>query len=328
MRFPASAKHLLQLLADTHFRSGAELSRSLGIGRTMVWKHIGRLRDFGIEIESVKGKGYRLPQPLELLDKSTIFEPISTHAKSLINELKIFEQIDSTNAYLLESAAKDLSSGWVCIAESQTGGRGRLGRGWVSPFGCNLYLSLLWRFEKGASATSGLSLAAGVAVVRALKRLGINESGLKWPNDIVWKQRKLGGLLIELSGDSLGPCAVIVGLGINVHMPPKHGREISQDWVDLAEIAGIAKIGRNCLASAILNELLPIMANYESTGLTPYLREWRNHDCINGKWVNLYLGNRVIEGAMRGITDDGLLVIDSEQGELLTFASGEVSFRN
>lgn len=294
----------------------------------MVWKQIAKLRDFGIEIESVKGKGYRLIQPLELFDRTSIFKAVANPAKGLISDLKIYDQIDSTNTYLLNRLAAGLSSGQVCIAESQTKGRGRLGRDWVSPFGCNLYLSLLWRFQNGAGASSGLSLAAGVAVVRALENLGISQLGLKWPNDILWQQRKLGGLLIEISGDSLGPCAVIVGLGINLYMPLQHGKEITQDWVDLAEIAGAgsAKIGRNCLAGAILNKLLPIIASYESTGLTPYLQDWRKHDCIDGQTVSLCHGNRDIEGIMRGITDDGLLLIDDKQGQRLRFASGEVSF--
>ena len=117
----------------------------------------------------------------------------------------------------------------VCFAEHQSAGKGRRGRQWVSPFGSNIYMSILWRFQQdGIACTAGLSLAVGVAVIRALKTYGFNEVGLKWPNDIYCQGKKLGGILIEVSGEADGPCAVIIGLGLNLFLPEIQGQTITR----------------------------------------------------------------------------------------------------
>ena len=326
MRFNATKLELIQLLADGDFHSGSKLATLLGISRSAVWKHIEGFSDFDLEIVAVSGKGYRLTQPLELLKQSTIEALLSPSAKTLLNDLEIHPKIDSTNRYLVNSVEQGCRSGTVCLAEMQTAGRGRLGRQWISPFGRNIYLSLLWRFSGGPGTLSGLSLAAGVAIVRAFKNSGVHEIGLKWPNDIYWRKRKLGGILVEVLGEANGPCSAVIGLGINFYIPERSARSIDQDWTDLEHITGDTRPSRNAMVSGILNELTPIVEGFEKTGLKPYLDEWRKWDCVRGESVTLCAGNSKICGEVLGITDDGLLILRDQQGQVSHFASGEVSF--
>ena len=231
MIFTEKHQKILNLLADGEFHSGTELSAALAVSRAAVWKYLHSLSELGLEINAVSGKGYRLEKALELLSAQQIKESLSLKTLSLLSKLEIHPQIQSTNTYLAE-CAKTVQSGRVCFAESQTAGRGRRGRQWVSPFGSNLYLSILWQFDNGFAAISGLSLAIGVAVVRALSEIGINEIGLKWPNDIYWQHKKLGGILIEVSGESSGECHAIIGLGLNLYLPEKETTGITQPWTD------------------------------------------------------------------------------------------------
>ena len=185
---------------------------------------------------------------------------------------------------------------------------------------------MLWRFQQGGIAsTSGLSLVIGVVVIRVLKSLGFTEVGLKWPNDIYCLGKKLGGILIEVSGESDGPCSVVIGLGLNLYLSESQGQEITQSWTDLSKLAS-KPTSRNQLAGAILNELLTIVNNYEQVGIAPYLAEWRSYDCLKGLPAVLYVGQQTIEGIVEGINDEGLLLLKKQDGCVQAYASGEVSF--
>jgi BirA family biotin operon repressor/biotin-[acetyl-CoA-carboxylase] ligase len=229
---------------------------------------------------------------------------------------------------LLDIAQQQPASAWVCLAEYQTAGKGRRGRTWVSPFGHNIYVSLLWRFQDGPAAIAGLSLAIGVAVIRALRQAGITEAGLKWPNDIYWRGRKLAGILIEVSGESSGPCHAVIGLGLNLYLPPVQAEAIEQAWVDLQQIVGEPfTLQRNRWVALLLNEIVPVVADYPTRNLSDYVSEWRNYDCMSGQAVNIFMGEQVFAGIVRGVDDQGLLLLEDDAGNLRTFASGEVSFR-
>lgn len=319
--------NIIQYLADGEFHSGSELALRLGISRSAIWKQIKGFDELGLEVFAVPGKGYRLSSPLELLDHSTITSFLTPSVIERVTRMEIHHQIDSTNQYLIRSAASADSTGTVCLAEMQTAGRGRYGRRWVSPFGHNIYLSLLWRFNQGPAILSGLSLAVGVAVMRSLCLIGISDAGLKWPNDILYRRQKLGGILIEVTGESNGPFVAVIGLGLNVKISAQGGRLISQDWTDLEHLLGHRLPSRNALVSIILNELVPILSDYENTGIQPYLSEWRRWDCVRGSEVTLYVGNSEVHGEVLGITDDGLLMIRDKSGRLSQYASGEISFR-
>lgn len=320
---------LLRLLADGRFHSGTELARVLDVSRSAVWKHVHALDDLGIELVGVSGKGYRLQRPLQLLDRQHIQGRLEARAEALISGLEIYPAIASTNGYLMELARHTESTGRVCLAEYQTAGKGRRGRAWVSPFGHNIYLSILWRYQNGPGAIAGLSLALGVAVARALSRAGVQEVGLKWPNDIYWRERKLAGILIEVSGESSGPCHAVIGLGLNLYLPEQQAEAIEQAWVDLRTIMGDDVMRqRNSLVALLLNEMLPVIADFEEQTLRAFVGDWRKWDCMRGKAVSIYIGEQAFTGIVRGIDDQGLLLLEDEQGKQRAFASGEVSFRS
>lgn len=322
-----SRKKLLRLLSGGGFCSGSFLADQLGTSRTTVWKQIGSLTEFGLEIDAVSGRGYRLIRPLELLDEGRIRSQLKASVNKRIREFYIHDQIDSTNRFLSSKLSESGTHGSICLAESQTAGKGRGGRTWVSPFGHNIYFSLAWRYSGGPASVSGLSLAIGVSVVRALSALGISDLGLKWPNDVLWNGKKLGGILIELSGDTHGPCAVVVGLGLNYAMSRDVGAAICQEWVDLDTITHASNPGRNQLVASLINEILPAVAEFDQTGLGPFLIDWRGLDGMKGKDVVLHMGSRKFAGTVVGISDDGLILLNTDDEGIRTFASGEVSFR-
>ncbi|MDT4328580.1 bifunctional biotin--[acetyl-CoA-carboxylase] ligase/biotin operon repressor BirA [Methylomonas sp. MV1] len=320
-------RQLIALLVDGRFHSGTELAGALGVSRSAVWKHLQGLSELGIEILAVSGKGYRLATPMDLLDSERIFAYLHHRASGLLTGLEVHGLIASTNTYLHELAEQGVPGGLVCLAERQTAGKGRRGRQWVSPFGRNIYLSILWRFQGGPAAIAGLSLALGVATIQALRQLGAHDVGLKWPNDIYWRQRKLGGILIEVSGESDGPCHAVAGLGLNVDMSAKQGEAIDQDWADLvAVLGGSARPDRNRVSGVLLNHWLPVLAEFEQRTLVDYIEDWREVDCMVGKTVDISIGNLEHRGTVAGIDDQGFLLLTDANGELRRFASGEVSF--
>lgn len=323
MQFAEAKKALLAILGDGQFHSGTELARTLRLSRTAVWESIHELEALGLEVSAVPGKGYRLERTLELLSEASIRAFLSRSVQGLTFHLEIHDQLDSTSTHL---AKKPAAGPTVCLAEAQTHGRGRLGRTWLSPFGGNICLSVLWHFDDH-SAIAGLSLAVGVAVTRALIKAGVSGVGLKWPNDILWQGRKLGGILVEVSGEVHGRHAVIIGIGLNVYIPPGRGRIIDQAWVDLTQIAGNPPPSRNHLIALTLNELLPMLRDFGQSGLPAVLDEWRAYHCLDGQAVTLHQGERRISGRVAGVTDRGLLVLDCGDEGRREFASGDVRLR-
>jgi BirA family biotin operon repressor/biotin-[acetyl-CoA-carboxylase] ligase len=325
--FADKQKKIITLLADGQFHSGTELAKTLGVSRSAICKQLKNLSENGLHHAAISGKGYRLDYALELLAQASIEAMLCGQNKALLSGLEVHDSLDSTNTYLLERARQNAPSGLACIAEQQTAGKGRRGRQWVSPYGSNLYLSLLWRFQQGGmTSTQGLSLAVGVAVIRALKQHAINNVGLKWPNDLYSQGKKLGGILIEVSGEADGPCTAVIGLGLNLFLPETAARTINQAWTDLHKIKGDIRLSRNALAGAVLNQLLTIISSYETTGLQAYLEEWRSYDCLQGHAATLYVGQQQIQGLVSGIDDNGLLLVKKANGVEQAFASGEVSF--
>lgn len=319
-------QRLLETLSDGEFHSGEALGAVLGVSRMAVWKHIHSVREAGVEIEVIRGKGYRLPESVELLDGATITAAIDPSVAGRVGPLHVFHELDSTNNWLREQSLVGAPSGSVCLAEMQHAGRGRRGRQWVSPFAANLYLSLLWRSADGAAALGGLSLVTGIAVLRCLRAQGVETAGLKWPNDILAGDAKLAGILIDVVGESSGPCAVIMGVGVNVGMPATVGEKIGQSWTDLRRLTGNRGLSRNRLAASLLEFLLPAVAEFEAAGLQPFLEEWRRYDVVAGCQVDLHLASGTVSGTACGIDDGGALLVDTATGRQ-RFASAEVSVR-
>ncbi|MCP4992632.1 MAG: bifunctional biotin--[acetyl-CoA-carboxylase] ligase/biotin operon repressor BirA [Gammaproteobacteria bacterium] len=316
---------LLRLLADGGFHSGEAMATLLGVSRAAIWKQLKRIHQMtGLKIFAVRGRGYRLASPLELLETDRIQSLLSEESRKLLNKLEIHDCLDSTNSYLM--ARPHAPSGTVCIAEQQTSGRGRRGRQWVSPYGSNLYLSLSWSFPGGPATVGGLSLAAGVALVRTIRSQGIEGVGLKWPNDILWQGSKLAGLLLEVVGEAGGPCRVVLGMGMNLNLPEDAAREIDQPWTDLGVLTGGRVIERNQIAASLLDALLIEMTAFQQRGLTPLVDTWGEYDLYLGEKVDLYMGDKVISGVHRGIDESGALRLEQD-GVLKNFYGGEVSLR-
>jgi BirA family transcriptional regulator, biotin operon repressor / biotin---[acetyl-CoA-carboxylase] ligase len=326
VRISDPQKAILALLADGQFHSGTKLAAKLAISRSAIWKQLNGLAALGLPYSAVNGKGYRLERPLELLEGNEILDAVDERLYVLINSFEIFDQIPSTNTYLMERAQENAPSGSICFAEQQTAGKGRRGRHWISPFGSNIYLSVLWRFQASPLAISGLSLAIGIAVIRALKLHYSHDFQLKWPNDIYYRGKKLGGILIEVSGESEGPCVAVIGLGLNIYLPESEAVDISQEWTDLSRITGQQRHNRNALAGALLNQFLLIVATFEENGIVTYLDEWGKYDYLKDKAATLFIGQHCYQGIVKGIDDNGLLLLTHPDGSTQAFASGEVSF--
>jgi BirA family biotin operon repressor/biotin-[acetyl-CoA-carboxylase] ligase len=326
MALDALDKQLLLGLVDGRFHSGTALAEVMGISRTAVWKHIQALEALGLELSAVPGRGYRLLSPVELLEEDRIRTALSHEAAALQNGFDLHDCLDSTNSHLMRKLAEGAATGLVCLTEYQRAGRGRIGRTWVSPFGANIYLSVLWRFEDPAQA-AGLSLAVGAVVLRALKSIGIQGLGLKWPNDILWNEAKLGGILIEVAGEAHGRCGVVVGVGLNRYLPVTAASVIDQAWSDLSRASGGAAPSRNLMAAHLLNELLPLLRDYPSQGLAPFLPEWRAAHSLAGRRAKVLFGETWIEGRVIDVTDEGLLIFLDDEGRQRRFASGELRLR-
>lgn len=321
---------LLAVLADGRFHSGKELGVALGVSRAAVWKHLQKLESLGIRLLSIKGKGYCLEGGLELLSAASIVAGIGPRALPLLAQLDIHPVIDSTNAQALRDGVA-YGSGYVCLAEFQTAGRGRRGRTWVSPFGNNIYLSLLWTFDGGAAQLEGLSLAVGVVIADVLGALGVEDISLKWPNDILWRGRKLAGVLLEMTGDPAGVCQIVIGIGLNVLMPVDAADSIDQPWVDIRSILAALDLpaenfGRNQLVAALLSGLFPLLDSYQTKRFASYRVRWEQLNAYADKVVEVRMANSSVSGEMLGVNEAGALRLQTARGEQL-FYGGEVSLR-
>ena len=315
---------LLMILADGEYHSGEEVGARLGISRAAVWKQLHKLEVLELAIESVKGRGYRIAGGLDLLSAESIRALLPSSALSSMGEFDVFSLVGSTNDAAAEAIRKGRGGNYCCMAEQQSAGRGRRGRDWRSPFGRNIYLSMVWEFQSGAAALEGLSLSVGLAVVRALAKLGVTSVGLKWPNDVLHEGKKLAGILLEMQGDPAGLCQVIVGVGLNVDLASCDTSAITQPWTDLRTIAG--RMDRKVLAAALIAELYAVQAEFTRDGFEFLRQEWCRYDVFAGKQVRVLLGERYIEGRAQGVDAGGGLVLETDEGEKI-FRGGEVSLR-
>jgi len=307
--------------------SGQVLGDVLGVSRAAVCKQIKKLNELGLKVVSVKGAGYQLFGPIELLEPKKIINNLDPQIKNLISEIDVHWSIASTNSHCLAYIKNNFTNGYVCLAEHQMNGRGRRGRKWVSPLAGSLYLSLAWRFACGAEILEGFSLAVAIAVANALREdFALQNVKLKWPNDILFDNKKLGGILIEIMGEAGGPCSVVVGIGINVSVSNGAESEIDQPWIDLNSALSRA-VSRNQLAASILNRLVLLLQSYERDGFSAFRKDWMQYDAFIGSHVVVQNGvNDFFEGLARGVSDSGELLVDGN-GYLRVFKSGEVSLR-
>ncbi|MGJ3290562.1 bifunctional biotin--[acetyl-CoA-carboxylase] ligase/biotin operon repressor BirA [Klebsiella michiganensis] len=309
---------LISILADAEFHSGEQLGERLGMSRAAINKHIQTLRDWGVDVFTVPGKGYSLPEPIQLLDEEQIARQIE-HGR-----VTVLPVIDSTNQYLLDRLS-ELQSGDACVAEYQQAGRGRRGRKWFSPFGSNLYLSMYWRLEQGPAAAIGLSLVIGIVIAEVLQSLGADKVRVKWPNDLYLQDRKLSGILVELTGKTGDAAQIVSGAGINLMMRRVESDVVNQGWISLQE-AGIS-IDRNTLAACLIKELRAGFKLFENEGLAPYLPRWEKLDNFINRPVKLIIGDKEIFGISRGIDAQGALLLEQD-GMVKPWIGGEISLRS
>lgn len=317
---------LLHLLADGEFHSGEVLAQRLGISRASVCNALADVAPWGVTLQRIRGRGYRLAQPWQSLDADEIVRLLADTAPRF--QLEVLPQAASSNTLLLQRAGRDAAnggapSGSVLAVELQTAGRGRIGRTWHSGLGNALTFSLLWRFDCGLNALSGLSLAVGVAILRGLHRFGASDLRLKWPNDILAPQGKLGGVLIEAQGDMLGPSVVVIGVGLNCSLPLGLERRIDQPASALDQVCAVMP-SRNRLLAAVLQELASVLDEFSRGGFAAVRAEWERFHAHQNLPIQLQMADGAcVSGVARGVSDSGELCLETSHG-VQRFNSGEV----
>ena len=323
---------LLRHLSDGAFHSGEDLAATVGLTRARVSQLLKQAETAGLSLERVRGLGYRLTETPDFLNADATRLALLRLARKgnfPLLEIEVVDQIGSTSTELLRRAQRRDIHGVVLAAEWQTAGRGRRGKAWTAIAGGSLTFSLGWRFEQGAGFLAGLSLAVGVAVVRALESEGLAGVELKWPNDLIHRHLKVGGILVEVNGDALGPSTVVVGVGLNVRLPAEIRRNIEQPVSDLTTVAGrgAAPLDRNRLLARIAAELAITLDAYAQEGFPAFAVEWQRRHAYQGKPVKLLLPDGAsVKGTVAGVDSTGALVL-ADGPRRARFLSGEISLR-
>ncbi|WP_089688573.1 biotin--[acetyl-CoA-carboxylase] ligase [Billgrantia gudaonensis] len=319
---------LIRLLSDGEFHSGEQLGERLGVSRTAVWKQLKKLEALDIPLEAVKGQGYRLAEPLELLDGASIVAGLSRDGRQHLVRLFMEETLPSSNEFIRQRFAHGAGHGEVCLVEQQSAGRGRRGRTWSTPWGRALMFSIGWRFDAGVAALEGLSLAVGVVLAQVLERHGARPR-LKWPNDVLLADEddnlgKLSGILVEISGDAEGPCEVVVGMGINFDLPQNFRASLDRPVAAVTDQA--AGLTRNRLAIELLEELLPLLAGYEEEGFAAWQDAWNSRHAYADCEVEVLRGGQRQTAMAKSVDEFGNLWVHRD-GARERLAGGEISVR-
>lgn len=317
---------LLSMMSDGQFHSGEKLGATLGVSRAAVWKSLSRLESEGFPIQRVRGKGYRIPKGAVLFDLDVIQQHLSVEMSDYW-QWHLSQSIDSTNA---EAQRLMASAGGhrplVCLGEQQTAGRGRRGRTWVSPYGQNIYMTLVEPFSNGAQGLEGLSLIVGIVLADTLESSGYPEVRLKWPNDLLLEGKKLAGILIEIAGDLNSDCVAVIGVGVNVLMRADAGTQIDQAWTSLLQTSSHGELNRNKLVATFAEKLLLAMREFRRSGFQAFIPEWEKRDGWLGQSVTVTAGTSSSTGVHGGVNERGALRLLTAEGEVLV-NGGEVSLR-
>jgi BirA family biotin operon repressor/biotin-[acetyl-CoA-carboxylase] ligase len=323
------ARRVFVALSDARLHSGAQLATRLGVSRTAIWKAVGELRALGLDITSNPRHGYQLPVAITPLRAATIRRLLAPDIRDVLRHGAVSWSLPSTNATLLATAAPEPGQSDFLLTENQTAGRGRRGRSWLAAPGATLCLSVSWTFAALPPNAGALSLAIGVAVRRALRTLDLQRVELKWPNDLVHQQRKLGGILLELRAEAAGPAMVIVGVGLNVNASPRLATRVRASGTESIALASMCPmaIDRNQLSAAVISEIWRVLATFAESGFASFAEEWRGADALRGRAVTVSGLDAEIIGTATGIDDDGALRVETRDG-LQRISSGDVSVRS
>ncbi len=316
---------LFKLLADGEFHSGQQLASAMNVSRTAIWKHLDNLRSKGVEIEAIKGKGYRLSSPIEMLDRQVIITNLNSDAADQLQDLQLHYQLDSTSRLLSSRTASQSIHASVVMAEYQTDGKGRGNNQWLTAPAAGLCISIGWHFDSTPKTLTALSLATGVVLAECLTASGSVPVRLKWPNDLVYDGAKLGGILIESRGQLAGAVDVIIGIGLNIRMPSALATKITQRVTDLSQVFGYTP-SRNQLAANIISSMFSMLENYAVLGFETRIDKWRQLDITRGSNAILHRVGGDVSGRVVDIDENGFLIM-AVNGKLARFSSGDLSIR-
>ena len=324
---PLTARVFAQL-ADGRFHSGEELALALGVSRSAIWKATGALKDLGATLHAVRNRGYRLAVASDPLEGDKIRGQLAREVRDHVQRVEALWSTESTNSVLSARPNPPPGSSEVCLAEYQSAGRGRRGRAWLAPPGGAICLSLSWTFREVPPDLGALGLVIGVCALRALQELGVAGAALKWPNDLLVGDRKLGGVLIELRGESAGPACVVIGIGVNVALGGSLLEKIAALGLAATDLksAGLEDVSRNTIAAALVSACLRGLIEFEREGLKPFAEEWRSADALRGRSVDVTAGAGIARGLACGIDVHGALLVETRQG-VQRFIAGDVTVR-
>lgn len=314
---------LLDLMSDGEFHSGEWLGQQLEVSRAAVWKSLKKLDDDGYPLHSIRGRGYRAPKGVSLLDADRVIGLLPIECCDRW-QWHVCNETDSTNAEAHRLIAVQGPRPLACASEKQNSGRGRRGRAWASPFGQNIYLTLVEPFDSGAQALEGLSLVVGLALVESLESAGYKGCQLKWPNDVLLGGRKLAGILIEIAGDLSSDCVAVIGVGVNVLM--SRSEQIDQHWTSLFLSGQAGELDRNRLIALFVSHLHEALLRFRRDGFAPFASGWSERDAWLDRSVRVISGNHIVEGINLGVTATGALRVATVNGEM-EMHGGEVSLR-
>ena len=317
---------VLTLLDNDCYYSGQALAQRFNVTRATIHNCIVKIESLGIAIERVRGLGYRLEHPLDLLDQAEILKKLSIEPNVELKNIQCLQEVDSTNHYATELELPLEGEFSVVLAEMQTAGKGRRGRQWVSPYAANIYLSVLWPLQRPLNEAGMLSPLLAMGMLNALKNLDVTGLGLKWPNDIYCNGKKLAGLLVECSGEISGGCKMVVGMGVNVYMSQTGDIQIDQQWTDIRSQTSLWQYSRNDIAAELVNHCVISLAQFENNSYKNVIDDWSRWDVFKDKQVELHATNFVQTGIARGIDNDGCLLLETSNG-IEKISSGDVSLR-
>ena len=317
-------------LTDGQFHSGEQLADVLGVSRSAVWKAVESLRELGATLHAVRNRGYRLAKSGEPLEAGRITARLSAGVRTRVRGLEVAWSLDSTNTVLLSRPNPTNGTSEILLAEYQTAGRGRRGRAWIAPPGGSICMSLSWTFRDVPADLGALGLVIGVCELRALRELGVADARLKWPNDLLVNDLKLGGILIELRAETDGPACVVIGIGINVALGAPLLAKIAETGLAATDLvtAGLTQVARNDVAGTVLDHCIRGLLDFEREGLRPFVENWRDVDALRGRMVDVRgATGSVIRGLVRGVDLHGALLVETAEEGLRKFVSGEVTVR-
>jgi BirA family biotin operon repressor/biotin-[acetyl-CoA-carboxylase] ligase len=325
---PPLPQRVFQRLDDRVFQSGEALAADLDVTRAAVWKAVEQLRELGVSLDAQTSKGYRLAPGVSALSPERIAAQLPHDVQARIEALLVEWTLESTNTRLLESLPPAAGATAVVLAEHQTGGRGRRGRGWVAPPGGAICLSLTWQYADMPADLSALSLIVGLCAVGALRELGVDDVALKWPNDLVTRHGKLGGILIEMRAEAGGPVHVVIGIGLNVLLDDaaRAAVKAAGNTADDIRAHRTPVPDRNRIVAALLARLVPALEGFPRQGVAAHLASWHECDALFDREVRVENAGEITRGIARGIDAHGALLIETPAG-LQRFISGEVSVR-